>query len=898
VTRIIKSIWWSINRVTLALLLSILIYSQANAEPSFQQLFKHHGLTMLVIDPATGAIVQANPAAIEFYGYSREQLQGMLIQDINTLTPGQVAAERQRAKSEARNYFVFRHRLASGEVRTVEVHAYPFDFGQKKLLHSIVIDITEQRDLRDALWHHQRQLEDTVAVQTEQIRRSSQLKVKILAGGAVILLILVGLLWRARSQAMASEKKLDIEHRRLTDVIEGTHVGTWESNIQTGEFIFDERWADIVGYTREELLPATRDVWKKLAHPDDFQRSVELLEKHFKGENERYEIEVRMRHKDGSWVWVHDRAKVSSWSADGSPLLISGTHQDITKRKKADEALRKLLRAIEFSSSAVIISDLDGCIEYVNPKFTEITGYSREEAMGKNPRFLQSGETPESVYEDLWATIAQGNDWRGELHNCKKDGNPYWARDSVSGVEDADGEITHYICIQDDVTHEFELNEQLSFQAAHDTLTGLINRREFERRVSRLLDGSRGEEDCHALCFMDLDQFKVINDTCGHVAGDELLRQLGRLLQSTVRHSDTLARLGGDEFGILMEHCTLDQSQRVAESLLDAIRDFHFSWEGQSFRIGISIGMVAITDTAHDLTELLKQADAACYMAKDLGRNRIHIYHPEDIELAKRQGEMQWVAHINQALDENRFCLYAQAIEPLGNNVDRHFEFLLRMLDEKGQIIPPGAFLPAAERYDLINKLDAWVVENAMTLIAANSDYFTQVNFVSINLSGKSITNPKFLEFIISQIRKNGIAANKICFEVTETVAISNLSSATTFITILKDIGCHFALDDFGSGLSSFGYLKSLPVDYLKIDGMFVRDIVDDPIDRAMVKSINDIGQVMGMKTIAEFVENDAVKAQLEEIGVDYAQGYGIGKPQPVEAMLEFSVALQKGTGS
>ena len=890
-TLVVETNRCALKQIVFVLLMSFMICGQASSAPSFQQLFDRHGLVMLLIDPASGAIVQANPAASEFYGYSRDQLESMTIQDINTLTPEQVAAERERAKSEARNYFIFRHRLADGDIRTVEVHAYPFDFDQRKLLYSIIVDTTEQRDLRDALWHHQRQLEETVAEQTAQIRLDSRRKQLALGVGLVLLLILVGLLWQARSQAVANEKKLDAEHRQLIDVIEATHVGTWETNLQTGVLTFDDRWAEIGGYTREELLPATRDTWKKLAHPDDYRRSSELLEKHFNGEIERYDTEVRMRHKNGSWVWVHDRGKVSSWTADSKPLIMSGTHQDITRRKNSEEALRKLSRAIEFSSSAVIISNLEGTIEYVNPKFTEITGYSREDAIGQASRLLQSGETPDEVYDELWRTISSGGDWKGEVRNRRKDGSLYWARDSISGVEDANGEISHYICLLDDITHEFELNEQLSFQANHDTLTGLINRREFERRADRLLSGSRKSEENHALCFMDLDQFKVINDTCGHVAGDELLRQLGSLLQSTVRHNDTLARLGGDEFGILMEHCTLDQSQRVAESLLETIRDFHFSWEGQSFRIGISVGMVAITDTVHDLTELLKQADAACYMAKDLGRNRIHIYHPEDIELARRQGEMQWVSHINQALDENRFCLYAQAIEPLGNNMSRHFEFLLRMLDEKGKVIPPGAFLPAAERYDLIDKLDAWVVENAFSLIAAHEEFFSRVNFVSINLSGKSITNPRFLEFIISEIRRTGIAASKICFEVTETVAISNLTSATTFISILKDIGCQFALDDFGSGLSSFGYLKSLPVDYLKIDGMFVKDIVDDPIDHAMVKSINDIGQVMGMKTIAEFVENDAIKARLQEIGVDYAQGYGIGKPQPVEVMLELAAA-------
>jgi len=430
-------------------------------------------------------------------------------------------------------------------------------------------------------------------------------------------------------------------------------------------------------------------------------------------------------------------------------------------------------------------------------------------------------------------------------------------------------------------------NEPLTFKASHDTLTGLTNRLEFERRARHLLATQRSENDFHALCFMDLDQFKVINDTCGHVAGDELLRQIGRVFQATTRQSDTLARLGGDEFGVLMENCTLEQSQRVADSLLEVVRDFHFSWEEQSFRIGISIGLVAITHTMRDITDLMKQADAACYMAKDLGRNRIHVYRPDDTELARRQGEMQWLSQINRALDEDRFCLYAQPIVSLDGNEKEHFEFLLRMFDEDGKIIPPGAFLPAAERYDLIDKLDAWVVKNAFSLMATHADFFEQVHFASINLSGKSLTSPKFLEFIISEIRKTGIQANKICFEVTETVAISNLSSATTFISILKEIGCYFALDDFGSGLSSFGYLKSLPVDYLKIDGMFVKDIVDDPIDRAMVKSINDVGQVMGMQTIAEFVENDAIKSMLVDIGVNFAQGYGLGKPMPFEDLMK-----------
>jgi len=386
---------------------------------------------------------------------------------------------------------------------------------------------------------------------------------------------------------------------------------------------------------------------------------------------------------------------------------------------------------------------------------------------------------------------------------------------------------------------------------------------------------------------MDLDQFKVVNDTCGHIAGDELLRQLSVVLQDAVRTNDTLARLGGDEFGILMEHCSLRQAHRTATQIQRNIQEFQFSWEGETFQIGVSIGLVAIDQTTASVTELLKHADAACYIAKDMGRNQIQVYNPDDTILERRHGEMQWVARINQALEKNRFTLYAQAIEPLGNSVDMHYELLLRMIDEDGEVIPPIKFLPAAERYDLMHKLDVWVVERALSLMAANPDFINQINFISINLSGQSLTHSKFLNSVITRIEQLDFEPEKLCFEITETAAISNLRAATDFINRLKNLGCHFALDDFGSGLSSFGYLKNLPVDYLKIDGVFVKDVAEDPIDHAMVKSINDIGHVMGMKTIAEFVENDAIRGILRDLSVDYAQGYEIGKPMPFEDVLE-----------
>ncbi len=432
-----------------------------------------------------------------------------------------------------------------------------------------------------------------------------------------------------------------------------------------------------------------------------------------------------------------------------------------------------------------------------------------------------------------------------------------------------------------------QTEEKLNFQASHDALTGLINRREFEYRATQLLASVREGTEMHALCFMDLDQFKVVNDNCGHAAGDEMLRQIGKLFQSTVRNSDTLARLGGDEFGLLMEHCSLTDAYRVATSLQSAIQDYQFFWEELSFRVGVSIGLVPITNMTANMTELLKNADVACYIAKEKGSNRIHTYNTEDSEVAHRHGEMQWVTKINQALEGDRFCIYAQFIESLENSHEKHYELLIRMVDDNNKIIPPGAFLPSAERYNLITSIDRWMIVNTFNLLEKYSHAFDKIDYFSINLSGPSLADVDFHVFVMEKFMDSKIPQGKICFEITETAAISNLSTAALFITKMKVLGCRFSLDDFGSGLSSFGYLKNLKVDYLKIDGMFVKDIVDDPIDHAMVKSINEIGQVMGMKTIAEFVENDIIKGMLKEIGVNYAQGYGIGRPKPFKKLLE-----------
>jgi len=541
-------------------------------------------------------------------------------------------------------------------------------------------------------------------------------------------------------------------------------------------------------------------------------------------------------------------------------------------------------------AAIVSIADHKGQITYVNDYLCSISCYSRNELIGQPYAFMNTSEDAYNLSAEIETTIKKGEIWRGELKNLNKHGDYWCIYTTIVPFFDNQNKITQYLSVSFDISERKKAEKKLNYQATHDELTGLINRHEFEYRVKSLLSTQNSDNQMHhAMCFMDLDQFKIINDSCGHIAGDELLRQLSKLLQETVRQTDTLARLGGDEFGLLMTHCSIEQAHRIATIILEKVQDFNFFWDNQSFRIGISIGLVPILHTIQAFDELLKQADSACYMAKDLGRNRVHVYSMDDSEMAQRHGEMQWTMRINNALDEHRFCLYAQPIISLGKDEKEHYELLIRMLDKQGDVIPPGAFLPAAERYNLIEKLDLWVIDNALSLLADNPDFMDNIHFISINLSGPSLTNEAMLTFIIDKLTKLKINPEKICFEVTETVAISNLNKAINFISMLKKMGCHFALDDFGSGLSSFGYLKNLPVDYLKIDGMFVKDMINDAINYAMVKSINEIGQVMGMKTIAEFVEDEPTRQILKKMGVNYAQGFGLGKPQPFDKIIKQS---------
>ncbi|MDH0305052.1 MULTISPECIES: EAL domain-containing protein [unclassified Pseudomonas] len=536
---------------------------------------------------------------------------------------------------------------------------------------------------------------------------------------------------------------------------------------------------------------------------------------------------------------------------------------------------------------AVITADVDGCITYMNPAAEQLTHWQAAQAQGLPLAALFSvlDENAQADSRTLVEQVFSGSLKGGAEHARliqRLDGSTV-SVNLVGSPILTEGQVSGIVVVLHDMTQERQYIANLSWQATHDALTGLANRREFEYRLEQALNGLARQAGRHSLMFLDLDQFKLVNDTCGHAAGDELLRHICAVLQSGLREGDTLARLGGDEFGVLLENCPAEQAERIAEQLRQAVQSLHFVWKGRPFVTTVSIGLVHITQAHNTLEASLRAADMACYMAKEKGRNRVQVYHADDSELSMRFGEMAWIQRLHVALEENRFCLYAQEIAPLQpHEGPGYIEILLRLHDESGRTILPDSFIPAAERYGLMTALDRWVVRSVFQVIRQCLDEGREgpLAMCAINLSGSSIGDDKFLEYLQRLFGEFDIPPRLICFEITETSAIANLGSAIRFINELKGLGCRFSLDDFCAGMSSFAYLKHLPVDFLKIDGSFVKDMLDDPINRAMVEVINHIGHVMGKRTIAEFVETPLIEQALQEIGVDYAQGYLIERPQ------------------
>ncbi|MGF1512177.1 MAG: EAL domain-containing protein [Elainellaceae cyanobacterium] len=580
---------------------------------------------------------------------------------------------------------------------------------------------------------------------------------------------------------------------------------------------------------------------------------------------------------------------------DDGRIALGGIAIDITEQKRIEQELcrEKELAQVTLQSigDAVITTNAEEKVAYLNPVAERLTGWSLAEAKGMP--LLQVFNTINEVTRQRVDNSASRVLRTGQMveltrHTAiiARDGGEYSITDSAAPIKDRDGATIGVVLVFHDVTESRKLSQQLEWQASHDEMTGLRNRRYFELELDSILKQQRRES---ILCFLDLDQFKIVNDTCGHAAGDELLKQVGAILTQNVRSTDIVARLGGDEFGILLSHCTLEVARSIMEMVRHAIRDFRFAWQDKTFGVGVSVGVVELTGSVNTLADALGAADVACYAAKERGRNRLYIYRADDQELSEQRSQQQWISRIQQALDNHQFRLYQQpiALASWDGGAMHHCEILLRLRDRSGKLVPPMAFIPAAERYGLMPAIDRWVVQTFFALVdqqsAGNAQpYGSGSGFYTINLSGVSITDEQFLVFLKQQVVQSTLPAQALCFEITETAAVSNLNTARKFIQELKVLGCSFALDDFGSGMSSFGYLPHLAIDYIKIDGSFVRNLLHDDISTSIVEAITKIAHSMGLEAIAEQVENHETQQKLRALGVDYVQGYGIGKPEPL----------------
>ncbi|WP_018954933.1 EAL domain-containing protein [Thioalkalivibrio sulfidiphilus] len=652
------------------------------------------------------------------------------------------------------------------------------------------------------------------------------------------------------------------------------------------------------------------DRWVQYLHPEDRERVQQTLARTREAQSP-YCIDYRLSDGHGVIRWVRDMGIYVGDPQQGG-TVIQGVMMDVSLEhelrdriealaeqvrraeaeaaaSKASELLQQMHETLEHTASAILRLDAAGKISYANQAALRLTGHARPELLGHDftqalltaPEGRRPHGNPSQYLKDCSEALRSRHPRHLQgLTLWRKDARPLEINCQISPGAEGGAILT-----LEDATEYRSLSTQLQYQVTHDALTGLLNRRELLIRLEQALRQARHGHNTGAMLYIDLDQFKVINDTSGHTAGDELLRQISSLLTGAIRQGDALARLGGDEFAVILNDCPASEIMDTADQLRTHIAEHVFRWEDKTYNVTASIGVVPINRESGNVITVMSAADTACHSAKDKGRNRIHAFKLDDTSMIRRQGEMRWVARIHQAVQEGRFSLFAQTIQPVetaGKERGAHLEMLIKMQGEGDELIPPGVFLPAAERYNLSGTIDRWVLQHTFSWIADAGLDANRLSLCAINLSGHSVGDPAFLDYVVSQLKRHALPPTLICFEITETVAIANLNLARTMMETLGGMGCRFALDDFGSGMSSFGYLRTLPVDYLKIDGLFVKDIAKDTTDLALVRSINDIAHVMGKRTIAEFVESQEILDHLQEMGVDYAQGNFIAEPVPV----------------
>jgi len=704
-------------------------------------------------------------------------------------------------------------------------------------------------------------------------------------------------------------RALQESQERAALAMDSGKIGIWDWDVTTGEKTWSPLMFQLYGLPPDRI-PLTIAEWAARLHPDDRERATQALRDGLTG-RAQYCVEFRVVWDDGSVHHLRAAGSVTR-DADGRATHLTGANWDVTESHELTRKLAHqhevLLVTLQSIGDGVITTDAAGLTAWMNPVAERMTGWTTAQAQGhplSDVLHIINEETREAAPSPLERAAASSGAAAGPASPAirtilvSRSGEEFGIEESASPMRSASGEALGFVLVFRDVTAQRRLSGEMTFRATHDSLTGLLNRGEFETRLRHTLHTAQADRKQSVMLFIDLDEFKLVNDTCGHDAGDQLLRQVARLLGELVRGSDSVARLGGDEFAVLLDRCTVEQAEPLARKICERMEDYRFTHNGRRFRIGASIGLVPVDERWPEINGIMQAADASCYAAKENGRNRVHLWSDTDQAMNARHGEMKWATRLAEALDENRFLLYAQRIEGLQRIASArpagiHAEVLLRKVARDGTMSLPGAFLPAAERFHIISRVDRWVLDHVIAWMTG-IPLLESLEMLSVNLSGQSVGDAAFHHWAMGRLAAAGPAiCHRLCLEITETAAVTNLTDAARFIERVRELGVRVALDDFGAGASSFGYLKTLPVDFLKIDGQFVRDLVSDPLDQAAVRSFTDVARVAGMRTIAEFVDNHAVMERLRAMGVDYAQGYLIHKPAPIDDLLSCALPKQE----
>lgn len=917
-------------------------------EGRFQNLFQHHDSIMLLVEPDSGRILDANAAACRFYGYDWSELTGRAIQDINTLPPDQVSAERQRAMSEARDYLVFPHRLASGEIRTVEVHSSAIVDNGRHVLFSIIHDITGRSRAESALRGSEalyRRIIDTAAEgfwMIDRDRRTLDVNQALCQMLGYTRAEMLGRLptdfadeenravFRAqmaridsnfhrdyeitltrkdgaklptffhatthhdgtgvaeRSFAFVSDlsetKRVDAalksSEARWQFALEGLDQGVWDWDMETDKVYFSPGWKAMLGY-RDDEIGNDLEEWRRRVHEEDLAKAYANMERHFRGGSPIYEVEHRLRCKDGAWRWILSRGKVLECFPDGKPKRMIGTHADVTEHRATEEKLRQAAAVFENTVEGVVVTDARGRITAINRAFTDITGYSEAEVLGKNPNVMQSGRHDADFYRTMWEELHARGSWRGEIWNKRKSGTIYPQWLTISAVLDEHNQIGHYVGVFSDITTVKRSEEELNRLAYHDPLTGLPNRLLLLDRISHAIRRATRSGGRFALLFIDLDRFKTINDNLGHQVGDELLKAVADRIRKRLRAEDTLSRLGGDEFILLMEDIPNEQQAALlARDLLALLSQPHHI-SGHDLFLSASIGISLHPEDGGDAETLIKHADTAMYRAKQGGRNSYQFYTRDQSVAAFQRFSLE--AALHRALERGEFELHYQPQMVLASGRVTAMEALLRWRHPDLGLIPPDQFIPLAEETGLILPIGEWILETACREALRCKQLCGEQLSVAVNLSPLELLRGDPVNRVRRVLEATGLPPRFLELEITESSAMRRGEESIAMLNELNQLGVRLAIDDFGSGYSNLGYLKQLPVSTLKIDRVFVRDLPEDNEDAAITRAIIALGHSLNLSVLAEGVETRAQQDFLKQLGCDMQQGYLLARPLPFE---------------